>query len=178
MFLWQLPEDWLSLDYKGLVLGRCQVWNLCFRYRYVPIAVLPKSLVSYRYVSFWNHIYGRNVRACWYSSSGLLPLGFAKGDRVRGVVYNSCSNCFSRFSIPLFLEQKYVTVCTILWHDWTKFEKSSCLSILFNREKNVSGGIWYRWNWWDLTPPSCGHLPYILLNKTPRKATGHGRGGG
>ena len=29
-----------------------------------------------------------------------------------------------------------------------------------------------------LTPPSFGHLPYILLNKTPRNATGHGRGGG
>ena len=28
-----------------------------------------------------------------------------------------------------------------------------------------------------LTPPSFGHLPYILLNKTPRNATGHGRGG-
>ena len=27
------------------------------------------------------------------------------------------------------------------------------------------------------TPPSFGHLPYILLNKTPRNATGHGRGG-
>ena len=29
-----------------------------------------------------------------------------------------------------------------------------------------------------LTPPSFGHLPYILLRKTPRNATGHGRGGG
>ena len=28
-----------------------------------------------------------------------------------------------------------------------------------------------------LTPPSFGHLPYILLYKTPRNATGHGRGG-
>ena len=28
-----------------------------------------------------------------------------------------------------------------------------------------------------LTPPSFGHLPYILLCKTPRNATGHGRGG-
>ena len=28
-----------------------------------------------------------------------------------------------------------------------------------------------------LTPPSFGHLPYILLRKTPRNATGHGRGG-
>ena len=27
------------------------------------------------------------------------------------------------------------------------------------------------------TPPSFGHLPYILLCKTPRNATGHGRGG-
>ena len=27
------------------------------------------------------------------------------------------------------------------------------------------------------TPPSFGHLPYILLCKTPRKVTGHGRGG-
>ena len=27
-----------------------------------------------------------------------------------------------------------------------------------------------------LTPPSFGHLPYILLHKTPRNATGHGRG--
>ena len=24
----------------------------------------------------------------------------------------------------------------------------------------------------------CGHLPYILLNKTPRNTTGHGKGGG
>ena len=29
----------------------------------------------------------------------------------------------------------------------------------------------------DLTPPSCGHSPYILRCKIPRKATGHGRGG-
>ena len=29
-----------------------------------------------------------------------------------------------------------------------------------------------------LTPPSYGHLPYILRCKTPRKATGHGRGEG
>ena len=29
-----------------------------------------------------------------------------------------------------------------------------------------------------LTPPSFGHLPYILLCKTPRNATGDGRGGG
>ena len=29
----------------------------------------------------------------------------------------------------------------------------------------------------SLTPPSFGHLPYILLCKTPRNATGHGRGG-
>ena len=29
-----------------------------------------------------------------------------------------------------------------------------------------------------LTPPSCGHLPYILHCKTPRHATGRGRGGG
>ena len=84
MFLWQLSEDWLLLDYKGLGFGCCQVWNLCFRYRCVPIAVLPKRLVSYHYVSFWNHNYGRNVRACWYSSSVLLPLGVANGDRVRG----------------------------------------------------------------------------------------------
>ena len=28
-----------------------------------------------------------------------------------------------------------------------------------------------------LTPPSFGHLPYILLCKTPRNAAGHGRGG-
>ena len=28
-----------------------------------------------------------------------------------------------------------------------------------------------------LTPPSFGHLPYILLRKTPRNAAGHGRGG-
>ena len=28
------------------------------------------------------------------------------------------------------------------------------------------------------TPPYFGHLPYILLCKTPRNATGHGRGGG
>ena len=28
------------------------------------------------------------------------------------------------------------------------------------------------------TPPSCGHLPYILLCKTPRNATGHGKGRG
>ena len=27
-----------------------------------------------------------------------------------------------------------------------------------------------------LTPPSFGHLPYILLCKTPRNATGHGKG--
>ena len=27
-----------------------------------------------------------------------------------------------------------------------------------------------------LTPRPCGHLPYILRRKTPRKATGHGRG--
>ena len=27
-----------------------------------------------------------------------------------------------------------------------------------------------------LTPPSCGHLPYILLYKTPRNAAGHGKG--
>ena len=27
-----------------------------------------------------------------------------------------------------------------------------------------------------LTPPSFGHLPYILLRKTPRNAAGHGRG--
>ena len=26
------------------------------------------------------------------------------------------------------------------------------------------------------TPPSFGHLPYILLRKTPRNATGHGKG--
>ena len=26
-----------------------------------------------------------------------------------------------------------------------------------------------------LTPPSCGHLPYILYCKTPRNTTGHGR---
>ena len=26
-----------------------------------------------------------------------------------------------------------------------------------------------------LTPPSFGHLPYILLRKTPRNTTGHGR---
>ena len=25
-----------------------------------------------------------------------------------------------------------------------------------------------------LTPSPCGHLPYILYSKTPRKATGHG----
>ena len=29
-----------------------------------------------------------------------------------------------------------------------------------------------------LTPPSFGHLPYILLRKTPRNAAGHGRGRG
>ena len=29
-----------------------------------------------------------------------------------------------------------------------------------------------------LTPPSFGHLPYILLYKTPRNATGHGKGRG
>ena len=29
-----------------------------------------------------------------------------------------------------------------------------------------------------LTPPSFGHLPYILLCKTPRNATGHGKGRG
>ena len=29
-----------------------------------------------------------------------------------------------------------------------------------------------------LTPSPCGHSPYILLRKTPRNATGHGRGGG
>ena len=28
-----------------------------------------------------------------------------------------------------------------------------------------------------LTPSPCGHSPYILLRKTPRNATGHGRGG-
>ena len=28
----------------------------------------------------------------------------------------------------------------------------------------------------SLTPPSFGHLPYILLCKTPRNATGHGKG--
>ena len=28
-----------------------------------------------------------------------------------------------------------------------------------------------------LTPPSCGHLPYILYCKTPRNTTGHGREG-
>ncbi len=28
------------------------------------------------------------------------------------------------------------------------------------------------------TPPSCGHFSYILHYKTPRNATGHGRGGG
>ena len=27
------------------------------------------------------------------------------------------------------------------------------------------------------TPPSFGHLPYILLCKTPRNAAGHGKGG-
>ena len=29
-----------------------------------------------------------------------------------------------------------------------------------------------------LTPSPYGHSPYILLRKTPRNATGHGRGGG
>ena len=29
-----------------------------------------------------------------------------------------------------------------------------------------------------LTPPSFGHLPYILLRKTPRNAAGHGKGRG
>ena len=29
-----------------------------------------------------------------------------------------------------------------------------------------------------LTPPSFGHLPYILLCKTPRNAAGHGKGEG
>ena len=29
-----------------------------------------------------------------------------------------------------------------------------------------------------LTPPSFGHLPYILLCKTPRNAAGHGKGRG
>ena len=29
-----------------------------------------------------------------------------------------------------------------------------------------------------LPPPSCSHLSYILLGKTPRNATGDGRGGG
>ena len=28
------------------------------------------------------------------------------------------------------------------------------------------------------TPPSFGHLPYILLRKTPRNAAGHGKGRG
>ena len=28
------------------------------------------------------------------------------------------------------------------------------------------------------TPPSCGHLPYILRCKTPRNAAGHGKGRG
>ena len=119
MFLWQLSEDWLLLDYKGLVFGRCQVWNLCFRYRCVPIAVLPKRLVSYHYVSFWNHIYGRNVRACWYSSSGLLPLGVAKGDRVRGAMCNTVTTL--DYAAVLFAFDLPIVLVQIVFRDFPYF---------------------------------------------------------
>ena len=50
-----------------------------------------------------------------------------------------------------------------------------CDSALPGRNDGMARGIVCRLVFIFVTPPSYGHLPYILHGKTPRKATGHGR---
>ena len=53
---------------------------------------------------------------------------------------------------------------------------SFCDSALPGRNDGVARGIVCRLVFIFVTPPSYGHLPYILHGKTPRNAAGHGRG--
>ena len=50
-----------------------------------------------------------------------------------------------------------------------------CDSALPGRNDGVARGIVCRLVFIFVTPPSYGHLPYILHSKTPRNTTGHGR---